>query len=76
VEESAEEVAALDLGRWMIAGGGSACTGEWITVIPALRNSSSKRGGELAIAIVDQETHSIENIGEAEVASLSDDPSS
>jgi hypothetical protein len=35
-----------------------------------------ERGGELAVAIVDQETHPLENIGEAEVARLLTDPRS
>jgi hypothetical protein len=33
-------------------------------------------GGELAVAIVDQETRPFENVGEAEVAGLLDDPGS
>jgi hypothetical protein len=33
-------------------------------------------GGELAVAIVDQEARSFENVGEAEVARLLDDPGS
>jgi hypothetical protein len=33
-------------------------------------------GGELAVAIVDQETRPLEKVGEAEVAGLLDDPGS
>jgi hypothetical protein len=44
--------------------------------MPSLRNTSSKAAGELAVAIVDRETHPLDNVGEAEVARLLKDPGS
>jgi hypothetical protein len=38
-----------------------------MTLMPSLRNTSSKAAVELAVAIVDQETHPLDNVGEAEV---------
>jgi hypothetical protein len=47
-----------------------------MTLIPSLRNSWSKATVKLAVAIVDQETRPLENVGEAEVARLLNDPGS
>jgi hypothetical protein len=46
----------------------------WITLIPSLRKTSSKGPLELAVAVVHQEAHPIEQPGEAEVARLLGDP--
>jgi hypothetical protein len=46
----------------------------WITLFAA--EHLIERGGELAVAVVDQEAHPLEQAGEAEVARLFEDPRS
>ena len=57
---------------WAFACG--ARTGVGTTWMSSLRNTSSKAAAELAVSIVDQEPHPLEDTGEAEVAGLLGDP--
>src|SRR6266550_8758134 len=57
---------------WAFALG--AHTGVGTTRMPSLRNTSSNDAVNFAVAIVDQEPHSLKDAGEAEVAGLLGDP--